>query len=143
MHRSVLCPIALLICSTTLGAQMPGAPVLQNAWAAPGIVAAIDYGGGSGGAGVGAAASSAPAPVLQNAWAAPGIVAAIDYGGGSGGSVYAAAASWAPASARFQLSGGAGLRSETGSGSKSVYGLRAAVPFGGGSSNIGFGVFAG
>src|SRR5512133_667041 len=83
------------------------------------------------------------APVLQNAWAAPGIVAAIDVSGGSDGSVYAAAASWTPASARFQLSGGLGIRSRTGSGSKGVYGVRAAVPFSGAASAFGFGAFAG
>ena len=83
------------------------------------------------------------APVLQNAWATPGIVGAIDVGGGSGASVYAAAASWAPGSGRFQLSGGGGI--ETGSGTKSrgVYGLRVAMPLGGASSTFGFAAFAG
>lgn len=83
------------------------------------------------------------APVLQNAWAAPGIVGAIDVSGGSDGSIYAAAASWAPASARFQLSGGLGIRSRAGSGSKGVYGVRAAIPFGGTAGAFGFGAFAG
>ena len=32
----------------TLLAQLPGTPVLQNAWATPGIVVALDVGGGSG-----------------------------------------------------------------------------------------------
>jgi len=31
-----------------LGAQMPGVPILQNAWASPGIVGAANYGGGDG-----------------------------------------------------------------------------------------------
>ena len=39
--------LALTIPSTA-SAQMPGAPVLQNAWAAPGIVVALDIAGGSG-----------------------------------------------------------------------------------------------
>ena len=83
------------------------------------------------------------APVLQNAWASPGLVGAVNYAGGDG-SVYAAAVSWASATARFQLSGGIGARSlPGGGGSKSVYGLRAAIPFGGAASAIGFGVFAG
>jgi len=82
------------------------------------------------------------APVLQNAWASPGIVGAVNFAGGDG-STYAAAAAWSPASARFQLSGGIGLRSRAGLGSKSVYGVRAAIPFGGASSAFGFGAFAG
>ncbi|MEO5568970.1 MAG: hypothetical protein ABIR92_10785 [Gemmatimonadaceae bacterium] len=36
------------LCSSLLAAQMPGAPVLQNAWAAPGIVIAGNIAGGSG-----------------------------------------------------------------------------------------------
>jgi hypothetical protein len=81
-------------------------------------------------------------PVLQNAWASPGIVGALNMAGGDG-SIYAAAAAWSPASARFQLSGGIGLRSRSGQGSKSVYGVRAAIPFGGASSDFGFGAFGG
>ena len=34
--------------AATVRAQMPGAPVLQNAWAAPGMVVALDVAGGSG-----------------------------------------------------------------------------------------------
>lgn len=82
-------------------------------------------------------------PILQNAWASPGLVGAIDYGGGDG-SVYAGAVSWASATARLQLSGGLGVRSRTGGGgSKSVYGVRVALPLGGATSPIGFGLFAG
>ena len=82
-------------------------------------------------------------PTLQNAWASPGLVGAANYSGGDG-SVYAAAVAWAPATARFQLSGGIGARSLSGGGgSKSVYGVRAAIPLGGATSAIGFGVFAG
>jgi hypothetical protein len=84
------------------------------------------------------------APVLQNAWATPGTVVAIDFGSGSDGEVYALAGSWAPASGRFQLSGGAGPRRFSGVGSRSVFGLRLAVPFGGGpASNFGFAAFLG
>lgn len=83
------------------------------------------------------------APVLQNAWATPGIVAAIDLGGGAGGSVYAAAASWAPGSGHFQLSGGGGFQTAAGVKGRGVYGLRAAIPFGGASSTFGFAAFAG
>lgn len=90
-----------------------------------------------------AAAQMPGVPVLQNAWASPGLVAAVNYGGGDG-SVYAGAVSWASATARFQLSAGIGARSPSGGGgSKSVYGVRAAIPLGGATSPIGFGVFAG
>ena len=84
------------------------------------------------------------APVLQNAWATPGVVGAIDFASGADGTVFAAAASWSPASGRMALSGGFGSRRITSIGSRSVYGLRLAIPFGGGpSSNVGFAVFAG
>jgi hypothetical protein len=42
------------------GAQMPGVPVLQNAWAMPGTVAAINFGGGSDGQAFAVAAAWAP-----------------------------------------------------------------------------------
>lgn len=83
------------------------------------------------------------APVLQNAWATPGIVGALDISGGSGQSVYAAAASWTPGSGRFQLSGGAGIRTQTDAASGGVYGARVAIPLGGASSSFGFAGFAG
>ncbi|HVX41115.1 MAG TPA: hypothetical protein VHB25_16225 [Gemmatimonadaceae bacterium] len=52
-----------LVCTVAAvaGAQMPGAPVLQNAWASPGIVGAIDFAGGADGSLFGAAASWTPA----------------------------------------------------------------------------------
>jgi hypothetical protein len=75
-----------------------------------------------------AAAQLPGAPVIQNAWAAPGIVVALDIAGGSGTGVYAGAAGWAPASGRFQLSGGIGLQTITGAGSRAVYGVRGALP---------------
>ena len=83
------------------------------------------------------------APVLQNAWATPGTVGAVDLGGGSDGSVYAAAASWTPGSGRFQLSGGAGFQSRAGANGRGVYGIRGAIPLGGGSSAVGFAPFVG
>jgi hypothetical protein len=82
------------------------------------------------------------APVLQNSWATPGIVGAFDFSGGDG-ELYAAAAAWTPAAGRFQLSGGAGIRSGSDSRSKYVYGVRAAMLFGGLESSIGLGAFAG
>ena len=63
MHHRTAMTLALLGCATRAPAQMPGAPILQNAWASPGLVAAFNYGGGSDGsiygAAVGWAASSA------------------------------------------------------------------------------------
>jgi hypothetical protein len=40
---------ALAATARTTSAQMPGTPVLQSAWAAPGFAVAANYGGGSGG----------------------------------------------------------------------------------------------
>jgi hypothetical protein len=82
-------------------------------------------------------------PVLQNAWASPGLVGALDIGGGSDGTTYAGAIGWTPGSGRFQLSAGIGARSVTGSGSRTAYGARLALPFGGASSTFGFAAFAG
>jgi hypothetical protein len=45
----------------TAGAQMPGAPVLQNAWASPGIVVAANFAGGKGSSLIGGAAGWSPA----------------------------------------------------------------------------------
>ena len=40
---------AALMGAAIAGAQIPGAPVLQNAWATPGLVGALDIGGGADG----------------------------------------------------------------------------------------------
>lgn len=40
--------LAVVVVADVADAQIPGAPVLQNAWATPGIVAAANYSGGSG-----------------------------------------------------------------------------------------------
>ena len=53
--------IASLAMSSLLEAQMPGVPVLQNAFANPGIAAAGNYGSGSGSSSFGGAASFAGA----------------------------------------------------------------------------------
>src|SRR3954462_11617157 len=46
--RTCVAAAALMVAlSSTLTAQMPGAPVLQNAWASPGMVVAVDIAGGS------------------------------------------------------------------------------------------------
>jgi hypothetical protein len=56
--------VALFVASAwfaSAGAQMPGAPVLQNAWASPGTVVAFNFAGGSDGEVYAGAASWAPA----------------------------------------------------------------------------------
>jgi hypothetical protein len=84
------------------------------------------------------------APVLQNAWVTPGFVAGIDYAGGSDGAVYALAASWGTKTGRFGLSGGIGSRHVTGSGSRSAYGVRLAIPFSSAESGgLGLAAFVG
>jgi hypothetical protein len=83
------------------------------------------------------------APVLQNAWATSGVVGALNYAGSSGQNVIAAAGGWSPASGRFQLSGGIGYQTQTDFAGRAVYGVRAAMPFGGKSSTFGFAAFAG
>jgi len=83
------------------------------------------------------------APVLQNAWATPGTVASLNVAGGGGATLYAAAFSWTPGFGSMQVSGGAGFTNGFGGGSRGAYGVRIAAPFGGASSLVGFGVFAG
>ena len=47
--KSTILALSLVTLHATAGrAQMPGAPVLQNAWASPGLVVAADFAGGSG-----------------------------------------------------------------------------------------------
>jgi hypothetical protein len=82
-------------------------------------------------------------PTLQNAFVNPGITAALDAAGLGGATSYALAAAWAPASARFQLSGGAGMQVRTGAGTRTVYGARVNVPVMGAASSFGVSVFAG
>jgi hypothetical protein len=52
---------AVMPLASKLAAQLPTAPVLQNAWAVPGLVAALDIAGGSDGSVYAAAGSWAPA----------------------------------------------------------------------------------
>lgn len=82
------------------------------------------------------------APVLQNAWSTQGLVGAVDIGGGSGGTAYAGAVSFG-AGSRLMLSGGIGYQTRTGMSARTVYGIRAALPFGGATSSFGFAPFAG
>ena len=86
-------------------------------------------------------AQMAGAPILQNVWSTRGIVGAVNIGGGNDGTVYGGAISFS--ASRLQFSGGLGYQTRTGMSSRTVYGLRAAMPFGGASSAFGFGAFAG
>jgi len=82
-------------------------------------------------------------PVLQNAFANPGITAALNAASLGGASSYAAAAAWAPGTARFQISGGIGLQTRSGSSSHTLYGARLNVPVVGATGSFGVSVFAG
>lgn len=53
--------VLLVVSTGLLGAQIPGVPVLQNAFTSPGVVGAVDLVGGSGGSVYAAAASWTPA----------------------------------------------------------------------------------
>src|SRR4051812_30590984 len=55
--RLVSAACAIAIGAAGVGAQVPGAPVLQNAFANPGIAVAANFGGGSGQSFYGAAAA--------------------------------------------------------------------------------------
>jgi hypothetical protein len=57
MHHRTAMTLAMVACATQAAAQMPGAPILQNAWASPGIVVAFNFAGGSEGPVYSAAAS--------------------------------------------------------------------------------------
>jgi len=55
-----LAAIAAVMLAASSAAQMPGTPTLQNAWAAPGAVAAFNFGGGPEGQTYAGAVSYAP-----------------------------------------------------------------------------------
>lgn len=67
-------------------------------------------------------------PVLQNAWANPGFTVAANGATGKAEKALAAAVSWAPRSARFQVSGGVGIRDADLGGRGGTYGARISVP---------------
>jgi hypothetical protein len=57
--------LILTIYAASADAQLPGIPVLQNAWATPGIMIAVDGGGGGSRGAIAAAASWAPVERFQ------------------------------------------------------------------------------
>jgi hypothetical protein len=81
--RAVVATASLI--ASALGAQMPGAPVLQNAWASPGLVGAINYGGGDGSVYAGAASWASSNARFQ---LSGGFGARSPAGGGGSKSVY-------------------------------------------------------
>lgn len=96
-----------------------------------------------------AAAQLPTLPVLQNGFVRPGWGVAANIGSADESLTLAAAAAWAPASARFQVSGGAGIVQPDGDGgSHAAAGLRVAVPIptpwtGRPESRLGLTAFAG
>ena len=82
MHATTKTLLGALAASALLAgvipAQIPGAPVLQNAWAAPGIVAALNISGGSA-----AGASNAGVYALAAGWAPSGARFQLSGGGGA------------------------------------------------------------
>lgn len=50
MHSSLrISALLAVVIASSAGAQLPGAPVLQNVWATPGLVGALDFGGSADG----------------------------------------------------------------------------------------------
>lgn len=78
--------IAALAAAASTSAQMPGTPVLQNAWASPGMVGAIDFAGGPDGSVYAAALSWAPGTARFQL--SGGFGARNRSGGGGTGTVY-------------------------------------------------------
>ena len=72
--RNILLAVVAIVASTSLiNAQMPGVPILQNAWASPGAVAAVNLVGGSEGSIYAAAASWTPSSARLQLSAGAGI----------------------------------------------------------------------
>ena len=93
-----------------------------------------------------AAAQMPGVPVLQNAFASPGVAAALNVGSADDARTYALAGSWTPGSARFVVSGGAGLLTPTeGDGDNAVaWGARVAAPIPRpAAGNLGLALFVG
>jgi hypothetical protein len=59
-YMGVLASLFSVVVPTMATGQLPGAPVLQNAWATPGLMGAVNVGGGSDGTVYAAAASWTP-----------------------------------------------------------------------------------
>jgi hypothetical protein len=79
--------VIAVIVAGSAGAQMPGAPILQNAWATPGMVGAVDIAGGADGSVYAGAISWTPGSGRFQFSGGAGF--ASHTGGGSGG-VYGA-----------------------------------------------------
>ncbi|HXT14596.1 MAG TPA: hypothetical protein VN706_03150 [Gemmatimonadaceae bacterium] len=82
-----LAAVLAVVIAGSADAQMPGTPILQNAWATPGVVGAIDIGGGSDGSVYAAAASWTPG---SGRFEVSGGAGFASHTGGSSGGVYGA-----------------------------------------------------
>lgn len=80
--HKILTAGALLAAAGRLDAQMPGMPTLQNAWANPGITAAVNGGMGGGSRAFGAAAAWAPRSGRFQLSAGAGLRQSEDFGNG-------------------------------------------------------------
>jgi hypothetical protein len=67
-------------------------------------------------------------PVLQNAFANAGLAIAVNYGHAEDIEAYAGAIGWAPASARFQITGGAGVVAPDVGDRAAAWGARVSAP---------------
>jgi hypothetical protein len=120
--RLTLCIAALLSASTgwSAAAQLPNAPVLQNAWAAPGIVVAANLAGGSHGSVYAGAAAWAPSSARFQVSAGAGMQAREDHGSRF---VYGGRLSvpvWSPGSGALGIGAFAGLGGGAGGSSRST-----------------------
>ena len=79
--------VLAVIAAGSVAAQMPGTPILQNVWATPGVVGAINIGGGSDGSVYAAAASWTPG---SGRFEVSGGAGFATHTGGSSGAAYGA-----------------------------------------------------
>lgn len=111
IHRSATIALvaALSLAGTPLAAQMPGIPVLQNAWANPGISAAVN--GGTGGGSRAGALAASWAPRSARFQVSAGLGMRDGEVGGRGGTfgVRAAVPVWSFAGGAFGVAGFVGL----------------------------------
>jgi hypothetical protein len=112
--------VAALVPTRAAVAQLPNAPVLQNAWAAPGIVVAANLAGGSEGSVYAGAAAWAPASARFQVSAGAGMQARQDRGSRF---VYGGRVSvpvWSPGSGAIGIGAFAGIGGGAGGSSRSA-----------------------
>ncbi|MBA3890703.1 MAG: hypothetical protein H0X64_09235 [Gemmatimonadaceae bacterium] len=99
----------LLAAAGRLDAQMPGVPTLQNAWANPGITAAVNAGMGGGSRAFAAAAAWAPRSGRFQLSAGGGLRQADDVGNGPAFGARLALPIWSFAGGAFGVAGFVGV----------------------------------